>query len=360
VAKPSGRRASPEVPLPVAEPRPSLARARAARATMTALAGSADVFETFFDEVGTGLALADLSTRYVRVNDTYAALLGRAPEDMVGLPFESVLHPDDRDSQQMARLLSGHEQALQAEERYVSPDGRVTWVLHSVTVVPDASGRPAWLAVSAQDITERRHIEQELRDLTAVLSEQAVRDPLTGLANRALLEERLRAVLSRDARTGDTTGILFLDLDGFKAVNDRQGHAVGDAVLRHVAQRLSAAVRPSDTVARLGGDEFVVLVESTGEQGLRALVDRLQAAVDAPMRIGPLNLKVGVSIGAALSHAGAAEPGALLVAADREMYEAKRTARRPGATRAGGSARLGGPAAGRGSRAGTKQPGGAD
>ena len=134
-----------------------------------------------------------------------------------------------------------------------------------MTVVPGAGGEPAWFAVSAQDISERRRVEHELRDLTATLAERAVRDPLTGLANRTLLHERLRGILARDARAGTTTALLFLDLDGFKAINDKHGHAVGDLVLKVVADRLTAVVRPSDTVARLGGDEFVVLVEGAEE-----------------------------------------------------------------------------------------------
>ena len=127
--------------------------------------------------------------------------------------------------------------------------------------------------------------ERSLRELSARLAEQAVRDPLTGLANRMLLEERLRAVLARDGRSGATTGLLFLDLDGFKQVNDRLGHLVGDAVLQAVAQRLTGAVRPSDTVARVGGDEFVVLVEDTDEESLGQLVDRLRASVTEPLAL---------------------------------------------------------------------------
>lgn len=301
--------------------------AQQARQTMQVLAASPDVFETFFDQAHIGLALADLSTRYVRVNRSYAELLGRLPEDLVGVPFSQVLHPEDRadDRSRVERLLSGAEHALQAEERYVAPGGRLLWVLHGVTVVPGPDGRPAWFAVSAQDISERRQAESELRSLTATLTERAVRDPLTGLANRSLLEERLRGVLSRDARTGQSTAVLFLDLDGFKAVNDRYGHAAGDEVLITVAQRLSAAVRPSDTVARLGGDEFVVLVEGASEPAIDSLVGRLEAAVRAP--IGTLDLKVGVSIGVALSHRGDSEPGGLLGVADRHMYVAKRRSR---------------------------------
>ena len=294
---------------------------------MQALVTGPDVFETFFDQARIGLALADLSTRLVRVNRTYAELLGRAPEELIGVPFAQVLHPEHRaeDSSRVQQLLNGVEQTLQTEERYVTPDGRTLWVLHGVTAVPDERGGPAWFAVSAQDITERRHAEEELRSLTAALTERAVRDPLTGLANRALLEERLRAVLSRDARSGLTTAVLFLDLDGFKAVNDHHGHAVGDQVLRAVAERLAAAVRPSDTVARLGGDEFVVLVEGATEEGVAALAARLRQTVQLP--IGNLDLQVGVSVGVALSHQGASEPSALLGAADKDMYAAKRSRR---------------------------------
>ena len=302
---------------------------------MDALADSSDVFETFFDQARIGLALADLTKRYVRVNDTYAAMLGRSPEDLIGVSFAQVLHPDDRDddAEDTALLLSGEVASLQSEERYVGADGGVTWVLHGVTVVRDREGAPAWFAVSAQDITERRRAEQDLRELTAVLTEQAVRDPLTGLANRTLLEERLRTVLARDARTGDATALLFLDLDGFKRVNDVHGHTVGDAVLRTVGQRLAATVRPSDTVARMGGDEFVVLVESAHDEGVQALVSRLSSALSAPVTVGSgagaVEIAVGVSIGVAVSVRGEADPVTLLTRADEAMYVVKRGPRTP-------------------------------
>ncbi|MGB8649270.1 MAG: diguanylate cyclase [Mycobacteriales bacterium] len=309
---------------------PSRDRADRARQTMKVLSTSPDVFETFFEQAQIGLALADLSTAYVRVNKTYADLVGQPPEDLIGVPFSQVLHPEERDGDdsRMALLLTGAERTLQSEQRYVDPTGHAVWVLHGVTVVPGPDGLPAWFAVSAQDITERRRAEEELRGLTATLAERAVRDPLTGLANRTLLEERLRAVLARDARSGQSTAVLFLDLDGFKAVNDEHGHAAGDVVLTTVAARLSTVVRPSDTVARLGGDEFVVLVEGARREHLGALVDRLHRAVGQPIRIGTLDLEVGVSIGMALSAAGEAEPAALLTEADREMYDAKRRTRR--------------------------------
>ncbi len=297
-------------------------RALAARVTIDALTASRDVFETFFEASQIGLALADLTGRYVRVNDTYAAMLGRQPEDLIGIPVGDVLAGGDPGA--LADLLSGRVTSVQAERQFVHPDGRTRWLLHGVATVMSAEGRPAWFAVSAQDISERRRAEQELRELTAVLSEQAVRDPLTGLANRALLEERLRTSLARDARSGEATGALFLDLDGFKDVNDQHGHAVGDAVLRAVADRLRSAVRPADTAARLGGDEFVVLVEGASQAALDALVPRLLSAVTAPLEVHGTPVEVGVSVGVAMSQGGADDPQGLLARADERMYAAKR------------------------------------
>ena len=312
----------PAQPASAPEPVPSDARARAARATIEALTANRDVFETFFDSARIGLALADLTGRYVRVNHTYAELVGQEPMDLIGVPLGAVLGDQEP---QLALLLGGQTDAAKTEQQYVLVDGTARWLLHGVAAVRDGDGVSTWYAVSAQDITERRKAEQELLEMTASLTEQAVRDPLTGLVNRKLLEDRLRAALSRDARSGESTGALFLDLDGFKAVNDRHGHGVGDTVLRTIADRLVAAVRPSDTVAHMGGDEFVVLVETASEAALQVLVQRLSAEVARPVVVGHLTLEVGVSIGLALSVAGEADPHGLLAQADARMYDAKRS-----------------------------------
>lgn len=328
-------------PLPSSEPPArSAARARAARETMEALAASTDVFATFFELARVGLALADLSGRYVRVNGTYADLVGRRPEDLIGTELASVLHADlpaGGSADPQPEVQAGPDrpgelpQAVQSEERYLHANGQVRWVLHGVSVVPGPDGRPAWFAVSAQDITERRRAEQDLRELAAVLAEQAVRDPLTGLANRTLLEERLRSALARDQRTGEGTGLLFLDLDRFKTVNDEHGHDAGDAVLRAVARRLTDRVRPSDTVARLGGDEFVVLVERAEQTDLTPLTRRLCRALAVPVRLPTgKSVRVGVSVGTAWARGGAVDSRALLHDADVRMYRHKRREPRHG------------------------------
>ena len=326
VRPPQTARHRPGGPVLSAQPSvPSGARANAARATMEALADSPDVFEEFFVSARIGLALADLDGSYVRVNRTYAELLGRPPEDLVGVRLADAL--GDTLDVDLADLAAGRRDAVQSEQSYAHPDGTTAWVLHGVAAVAAPDGRPAWFAVSAQDITERRRAEEELRAATEALTERAVRDPLTGLANRSLFEERLRGALSRDARTGGSTGVLFLDLDGFKDVNDQYGHAVGDTVLRTVAERLTAGVRPSDTVARLGGDEFVVLVEGATPAGMSALVGRLRQAVQEPLTVRGDTLDVGVSVGMALATEGSADPAGLVAEADQRMYDVKRGTR---------------------------------
>jgi diguanylate cyclase (GGDEF)-like protein/PAS domain S-box-containing protein len=143
---------------------------------------------------------------------------------------------------------------------------------------------------------------------------QALHDPLTGLANRVLCHDRLAQALARARRGSEAAGVLFLDLDDFKAVNDQHGHARGDEVLVALAERLRVAVRPSDTVARLGGDEFVVVCEDIDERSARGLAERLSAAV----RAHDLTVSIGIALGD-----GDTEPATLLEAADAAAYRAK-------------------------------------
>jgi diguanylate cyclase (GGDEF)-like protein/PAS domain S-box-containing protein len=153
---------------------------------------------------------------------------------------------------------------------------------------------------------------------------QAVHDPLTGLANRTLLRDRLSQALARSRREGGETGVLFVDLDNFKDVNDVHGHRTGDAVLAEIGERLQTAVRPADTVARFGGDEFVVVCEEVDVLSARALGDRLQEAIGAPVRIGGIEHRLSASIGIAL---GRSDPETLLGNADVAVYRAKANGR---------------------------------
>ncbi len=148
----------------------------------------------------------------------------------------------------------------------------------------------------------------------------ALHDPLTGLANRTLLHDRLAGALARSRREDGTTALLFLDLDGFKRINDVHGHAAGDAVLVEIGRRLLAAVRPSDTVTRMGGDEFVVVCDDVDEETAVALARRLEAVIDQPITVDDTEHRLSASIGIALGHDDADE---LLRAADAAAYDAK-------------------------------------
>ena len=176
---------------------------------------------------------------------------------------------------------------------------------------------PGGLQGVSRDVTELRRLQANVVAL-------ALRDPLTGLANRRLLEELLHAELERTQRQGLTLALAFLDLDGFKSVNDTYGHECGDVVLRETAHRLLDVVRDADTVARVGGDEFVIVFEPN-DANSRHLIDRVERALSAPIRLTPAaEVSCRASIGVAdTSHFGY-DRTALLAEADRAMYESKR------------------------------------
>jgi diguanylate cyclase (GGDEF)-like protein/PAS domain S-box-containing protein len=153
---------------------------------------------------------------------------------------------------------------------------------------------------------------------------EAVHDPLTGLANRTLLRDRLEHALARAERDRGETGVLFVDLDNFKQVNDAHGHAAGDAALVELSRRLQTAVRPGDTIARLGGDEFVALCEHVDEASALAVGHRLLDAIRLPFTAGGIEHELSASIGIALGHA---DPDMLLANADAATYRAKAAGR---------------------------------
>jgi diguanylate cyclase (GGDEF)-like protein len=172
-----------------------------------------------------------------------------------------------------------------------------------------------------------REVSMQLARTNELLREQAIRDMLTGLANRAFLEQSLALALRQSARSGRRLGLLFCDLDGFKTVNDELGHQVGDELLRLVAKRMDDTARSSDLVARFGGDEFVVLCPDLATpQALGTIADRLAAAVAQPATLGAAEVRPQLSIGTALARASDTSDQ-LLRRADQAMYVAKRAAR---------------------------------
>ena len=192
------------------------------------------------------------------------------------------------------------------------------------------SGDQLLVAFERELTDEESHLLHAVADVLATalarlrgeerMRHDAVHDPLTGLANRTLLRDRLEQALARSRRKGGASGLLFVDLDNFKQVNDEYGHATGDAVLVELGKRLQKAVRPSDTVARLGGDEFVVVCEELDEETAVALGQRLHDALEHPLVIDGIEHRLSASIGIAL---GQADPDGLLGNADAAVYRAK-------------------------------------
>jgi diguanylate cyclase (GGDEF)-like protein/PAS domain S-box-containing protein len=242
--------------------------------------------------------------------------LGRDAEALVGRGISSLVHPDD------AKLLESHLSAATSRPgtttftaRFQHADGG--WRhLEAIAENRLADRAIEGVVLSMRDITERKTLEDELRH-------QAFHDSLTGLANRALFEDRLAHALAGARRHGRPVAVLFLDLDDFKTINDSLGHSIGDKLLRAVAMRIAEVLRVTDTAARLGGDEFAVLLEiMDDERDGKRIADRLLDALQPAFQIGKRELRVAASIGVAVSD-GMRGVDELLRNADTAMYAAK-------------------------------------
>ncbi len=280
-------------------------------------------FRTLFDQAPLGIVLLDQSARVVDANGAFAALVGRDAAALRGVPA-AALHADEDAGAvdaQLRALREGRTDGATIERRLARPDGRAVWA--SLTVCRlDAAGERATLVGMALDVTERRELETRL-------SHQAFHDPLTGLANRARLRDRLERALADGTRDPRAVALMYVDLDDFKRVNDSFGHAAGDRLLREVADRLLGATRGSDTVARLGGDEFAILLGRVRSDADAVVVaERVSNAMRAPFALEGRAVRVGASVGVAraVDSPDAAPLGAdaLLRNADAAMYQAKR------------------------------------
>jgi len=168
------------------------------------------------------------------------------------------------------------------------------------------------------------NLDRKVKQYAFELQHQAFHDPLTGLPNRALFADRLEHAIARASRGASSVAVLFLDLDGFKRINDMHGHAVGDLLLQAVSHRMQETVRVGDTVARLGGDEFVVLLEDIDElEAAQQVAHRLTSGLSRPFIMDEMVYSISVSIGISFRPTGQSRTGDLLREADRAMYTAK-------------------------------------
>jgi diguanylate cyclase (GGDEF)-like protein/PAS domain S-box-containing protein len=257
------------------------------------------------------------SARWIALLDCPDDAIGNTSDDWFGR-----VHPDD-----LASLLSaieehlvGRSDAVELEHRIRRGDGSYLWVLCRALVIRSADDVPIRMVGSLTDVHERKELESQLRHA-------ALYDSLTGLPNRTLFLDRLRVTMTRASRHADHRfAVLFLDLDGFKLVNDSLGHLLGDALLSSVAERISADLRPSDTASRFGGDEFAILLDDIiAPHNPVAVAERLQERLARPFHVGGHEIFVTASIGIASSSTGYQSAEDVLRDADTAMYRAKAT-----------------------------------
>ncbi len=274
------------------------------------------------------MARLDRDLRYTYVNPAGVAIAGISAEEMQGHTGRELGHPAkylDEWEKVLRRVIETGEGA-EVERNFVLAGTR-RFLLSRVVPEFDESGTVVSLLVVSHDLTDRKRIEDELAD-------QAVHDPLTRLANRILLVQRADEALARMRGRPGRLAVLFLDLDRFKVVNDSLGHAVGDALLVAVAERLRTAARRTDLVARFGGDEFAILSEQlTSRADAAALADRIGRVLSEPFRHAGQELHVSASIGIALTADPTTTAEVLLRDADAAMYQVKACGRGAGGYR---------------------------
>ncbi len=280
-------------------------------------------FRAIFTDAAIGVCISDEHGRIVQVNQALADLLGYPQEELHGMPVPELAHPTDppgtwRQYEQMRR---GEIDHMRMEKAYYRKDGAVVWADLTVSQIRDEAGRPRFRVAMLSDVTDRHQLQERLRH-------QATHDPLTGLPNRTLFTDRLAEAIA-GASDGDRIGVCYLDLDGFKRINDTLGHAIGDRLLTMVAERLGeCAAERGHLAARMGGDEFLILVErSAGPDQLAALAEAALDTLQTPVAVGRHRLRVAASVGVVERPAAGADPAEILKAADVTLYRAKASGR---------------------------------
>ncbi|WP_082093518.1 putative bifunctional diguanylate cyclase/phosphodiesterase [Demequina sediminicola] len=290
------------------------------REAAEAISRSDAQFRKAMENAPIGMALVDLDWRLMETNRAFAEMMGSTVSALRGVPFSSLSHPQDLQAErdQLERLFAGHSSRFNLEKRYVRTDGNVVWAVLDVGLVRHAGGAPDHYVVQVRDSTDdRMHSE--------IMAHRAMHDPLTGLANRTLLQEVLQELLDQPDPVA-RVGVLAVDLDGFKNLNDKFGHATGDNALVHVAGVLRTATGGRGTVARIGGDEFVIVVQDDDcSKAMYDIAAAIHEGLHRPMLVKRHHIELFASVGIAMADGETIHGGApsLLSAADAAMYRAK-------------------------------------
>ncbi len=291
-------------------------------ATAQKLAEAEDIFQAVAEYTSDLVCLHEPDGTFTYVSPSARRLLDIDPVSLTGIHPVDLAHANTRDAlvQALQDSVRRGTEPTRFRHRLRHRNGSYRWFETAITPIRDPDGEVGQLQSSSRDITAQRETEQSL-------IKQAFHDELTSLPNKALLLDRMDQAFAISRRTLQPIGVLFIDLDGFKIINDTLGHQAGDTALTKVAERLIAIVRPGDTLARIGGDEFVMLCAGTdGARGATAVARRILGAFERPFALDGREVPLGASIGIATS-LGHDNPHQVLDHADTAMYEAKHEGR---------------------------------
>lgn len=265
--------------------------------------------------------ILDLDDGFIYANKALADLHGASARDIVGKSFHELALADAVPMRGQLALAKATKTVIRGEFPHRMPSGVDAQFEYILIPILDETGALEAIAGNARDITERKQIEEKV-------IHAANYDALTGLPNRNLFHDRLERDIKHAARSGLPVALLFVDLDGFKEVNDRLGHDAGDQLLRRAARRIGGCVRDMDTVARVGGDEFVVILGEIRQPAhIETLAGKILGELAKPFPIGDEAIRISGSIGIALYPQDAATSDDLVRKADRAMYAAKKAGR---------------------------------
>jgi diguanylate cyclase (GGDEF)-like protein/PAS domain S-box-containing protein len=274
---------------------------RRMRAIDTLLADRGELYQALFLGAPIAKAMVELDGHVLVANPMMCALTGRTADELAGRHVDLFAHPDDPPVADLGLVPAANEPAhldphllLDGERRLRRSDSTELWVVQSHEIVRHNNGDAQFVVLSLVDVTDRRRAEEDL-------VRRAFTDPLTGLPNRRALTDRLRHAVALSRRRGLQVGLVHLNIDRFKAVNDSLGHEAGDLLLSQVADRLRWSTRVEDTAVRLGADEFLVVAEDVEDlDGLRALADRLLSVLDEPFLVQDREINLSASVGLTL------------------------------------------------------------
>lgn len=275
-------------------------------------------FRSAFHDAAVGMAILAPDGHFLEVNRSFCIMLGYSVGELLAMSFQQLTHPDDLERSQrlFSRACTGELESYGLEKRYLHKDGHTVWVQRTVTAVRQENGELKYLLSQVQDITLRKHYEARIEFM-------AYRDELTGIYNRRHFFEYAPSRLELARQAGLPVALIYLDLNGFKQVNDTLGHQAGDDLLRQIAQGFENIIRQDDLIARLSGDEFVLLLFDITEAEVARAIERLIESVKHPFSHTTGAAPSGVSIGVVIVSRGEASLETLLAQADRAMYCAK-------------------------------------